>query len=96
MEIHKLALALIFFSPPSFHSPHSRVEGCDGPGEGKHIVFLAGDQKYRSEETLPALARIVAKNFGFQCTALFSIDQATGEIVAGNSNMPGMRRESKA
>ena len=34
-------------------------EGTEGPGKGKHIVFLAGDHEYRSEETLPALARIL-------------------------------------
>jgi putative membrane-bound dehydrogenase-like protein len=65
-------------------------EGFDGPGKGKHIVFLAGDHEYRSEETLPELARILAKHHGFKCTVLFNIDDATGEIVAGNSNMPGL------
>ncbi len=65
-------------------------EGTAGPGLGKHIVFLAGDHEYRSEETLPALARILAKHHGFKCTVLFNIDPKTGEIVAGNSNMPGM------
>lgn len=64
--------------------------GSSGPGAGKLIVFLAGDNAYRSEETLPALARIMAKHHGFRCTVLFNIDQETGEIVAGNSNSPGM------
>jgi putative membrane-bound dehydrogenase-like protein len=65
-------------------------EGTEGPGKGKHIVFLAGDHEYRSEETLPALARLLAKHQGFKCTVLFNIDPATGDITAGNSNMPGM------
>lgn len=65
-------------------------EGKAGPGVGKHIVFLAGDHEYRSEETLPALARILAKHHGFKCTVLFNVDKETGEIVPGNSNMPGM------
>ena len=65
-------------------------DGTDGPGAGKHIVFLAGDHEYRSEETLPALARILAKHHGFKCTVLFNIDPETGEIVAGNSNLPGI------
>ena len=65
-------------------------EGTDGPGKGKHIVFMAGDHEYRSEESLPALARLLAKHQGFKCTVLFNIDPASGEIVAGNSNMPGM------
>lgn len=65
-------------------------EGTEGPGKGKHIVFLAGDHEYRSEESLPELARILAKRHGFKCTVLFNIDPETGEIVAGNSNIPGM------
>ena len=65
-------------------------EGTDGPGKGKHIVFLAGDHEYRSEESLPELARILAKNQGFKCTVLFDIDKE-GDIVAGEvANMPGM------
>ncbi len=27
-------------------------EGKQGPGKGKHIVFLTGDEEYRSEEGL--------------------------------------------
>ncbi|TWU58589.1 Trehalose utilization [Rubripirellula tenax] len=66
-------------------------EGAEGFGHGKHIVFLAGDHEYRSEESLPALARILAKRHGFKCTVLFNIDPKSGEIVAGTpSNIPGM------
>ncbi|MCA9121067.1 MAG: ThuA domain-containing protein [Planctomycetaceae bacterium] len=65
-------------------------EGTGGVGAGKHIVLLAGDHEYRSEETLPALARILAKHHGFKCTVLFDVDPETGEIVPGNSNMPGI------
>jgi type 1 glutamine amidotransferase len=64
-------------------------EGGAGPGQGKHIVFLAGDHEYRSEETLPALARILAKHHGFKCTVLFTVDPASGEIVPGCDNLPG-------
>ena len=63
-------------------------EGTTGPGAGKHIVFLAGDHEYRSEEALPALARILAKHHGFKCTVLFNVDKQTGFILPGNSNMP--------
>jgi type 1 glutamine amidotransferase len=64
-------------------------QGAEGPGKGRHIVFLAGDHEYRSEETLPALARILAKHHGFRCTVLFSVDKASGEIKPGSSYMPG-------
>lgn len=88
-------LLLTLFSLASLAIPANAAplvyEGTDGPAKGRHIVFLAGDHEYRSEETLPALARILAKNFGCKCTVLFNIDQATGEIAAGNSNMPGLK-----
>lgn len=78
------------FNTGSLNAAELVYQGTEGPGKGKHIVFLAGDHEYRSEETLPALARILAKHHGFKCTVLFNIDQASGEIVAGNSNMPGL------
>lgn len=66
-------------------------EGTEGPGKGKHIVFMADDHEYRSEESLPGLARLLAKHQGFKCTVLFGIDPASGEIVGGDkSNMPGI------
>lgn len=85
----QLLVALLFFTA-STHAAPLVFEGSDGPGKGKHIVFLAGDHEYRSEETLPAMARLLAKHHGFKCTVLFNIDPESGEIVAGNSNMPGM------
>ncbi len=65
-------------------------EASTGIGAGKHIVFLAGDHEYRSEETCPALARILAKRFGFKCTVLFNVDKE-GFITPGNNNMPGLK-----
>lgn len=49
-------------------------EGNDGPGKGKHVVFLTGDEEYRSEEGLPMLAKILSQRHGFTCTVLFSLD----------------------
>lgn len=57
--------------------------------KGKKIVLIASDHEYRAEETIPALARILAKHHGFDCTVLFGLD-ANGEIEAGASNIPGM------
>ena len=36
-------------------------EGSGGIGQGKHIVFIANDHEYRSEEACPTLAKILAK-----------------------------------
>ena len=84
-------LLLTLFSLVTFASAAPLVfEGTEGPGKGKHIVFLAGDHEYRSEESLPAIARLLAKHQGFKCTVLFDIDKE-GDIVAGEvANMPGM------
>ena len=46
----------------------------DGPGKGKHIVFLSGDEEYRSEEGLPMLAKLLSQRHGFKCTVLFALD----------------------
>src|SRR5580658_5164476 len=48
--------------------------GKDGPGKGKHIVFVGGDEEYRSEEGLPMLAKILSQRHGFTCTVLFALD----------------------
>lgn len=50
-------------------------EGRGGPGKGKHIVFLSGDEEYRSEEALPMLAKILSQRHGFKCTVLFSQEE---------------------
>lgn len=72
-------------------NPHLVVyQGDRGPGRGKHIVFLAGDHEYRSEETLPALARMLAKHYGFTCSVFFTTDPKTGFIEPGSSNIAGL------
>ena len=46
----------------------------EGPGKGKHIVLLAGDEEYRSEEAMPMLGKLLSQRHGFKCTVLFSVD----------------------
>ena len=67
-------------------------DGHDGPGKGKHIVLVSGDEEYRSEEALPQLGKILAKHHGFKCTVLFAIDPKTGEINPNVSNIPGLEQ----
>lgn len=64
-------------------------KGDKGPGLGKKIVFVATDHEYRGEETLPAMARILAKNYGFTCTVVFGLDD-NGNILPGSSNLRGL------
>lgn len=49
--------------------------GAEGPGKGKHIVLIAAEQEYRSEQALPMLAKILSQRHGFDCTVLFSINE---------------------
>jgi type 1 glutamine amidotransferase len=66
-------------------------EGKKGPGKGKHIVFVVGDQEYRSEESMPQLAKILAVHHGFKCTVLLPINRQTGEIDPMTSDhIPGL------
>jgi hypothetical protein len=66
-------------------------DGFDGPGAGKHIVLVSGDEEYRSEEALPQLGKILAKRHGFKCTVLFAIDPETGIINPQiQNNIPGL------
>lgn len=60
-----------------------------GAANGKHLVLIASDHEYRAEETIPALARILAFHHGFDCTVLFGLNDH-GEIEAGASNIPGL------
>src|SRR5687767_7588891 len=66
-------------------------EGAAGPGKGKHIVLVSGDEEYRSEETLPQLGKILARHHGFKCTVLFAIDPSDGTINPNRrDNIPGL------
>lgn len=66
--------------------------GVRGPGLGKHIVLVAGDDaEYHSEEALPSLAKILAVRHGFTCTVLFSINPDDGTIDPRvKKNIPGL------
>ena len=57
------ALTSLTFEPPA-----------GVPAQGRHVVFLSGDEEYRGEEALPMLAKVLSQRHGFRCTVLFSLD----------------------
>lgn len=66
-------------------------EGGEGPGKGKHIVLVSGDDEYRSEESMPMMAKILSEKYGFHTTVLFPIDPETGNVVPSyQNNIPGL------
>ncbi len=92
MNAH-LVHALLFLATSFLHGAEDRLvfEGDSGVGAGKHIVFVSGDEEYRSEECLPMLARILSGRQGFKCTVLFAMDPATGTIAPDvTTNLPGL------
>jgi hypothetical protein len=67
------------------------LKGKQGPGKGKKVVLIAGDDEYHSEEGLPQLAKILALRHGFTCTVLFSINSQDGTIDPHERrNIPGL------
>ena len=86
-----LTVALSLSSAGLAADPWLTFEGGEGPGKGKHVVFLSGDEEYRSEEALPMLAKILATRHGFKCTVLFAIDPADGTVAPNvTNNIPGL------
>ena len=89
--MNRLVCVLLLLLSSNVNADVLVYEGTEGIGQGKHIVFIAGDHEYRSEESLPMLARIMAKHHGFKCTVLFNIDPNTETIAAGKpSTIPGL------
>ena len=81
------ASANAFAADPWFTS-----EGASGPGKGKHIVMIAAEEAYRSEESMPMMAQILSRQ-GFKCTVLFAIDPADGTINPKiKDNIPGLEQ----
>lgn len=85
-------ILLISFGCQAQQDPRWLVfEGKSGPGKGKHIVLVSGDDEYRSEESMPMLGKLLAQHYGFKCTVLFPIDPETGDIVPSyQNNIPGL------
>src|ERR1051325_4652186 len=96
--IPRLALALVAILW-SAHAADDRLvlSGARGPGAGKRVVLVSGDEEYRSEQALPQLARILSARHGFECTVLFAIDPKDGTVNPNfASNIPGLETLDKA
>jgi azurin len=61
----------------------------DGPGRGKHVVLISGDEEYRSEEGLPMLAKVLSQRHGFKCTVLFALGDDGTINPDKNMSLPG-------
>lgn len=77
-------------APARADDPWVVIEGESGPGKGKHVVLVSGDEEYRSEEALPQLAKVLAKRHGFTCTVLFAVDKDGTVNPNRVDNIPGL------
>lgn len=73
-----------------------KFTGGEGPGKGKHVVLLAGDEEYRSEEAMPLMARILVEKHGFDTTVLFSADKDGTINPKAADNLSGSEALSSA
>lgn len=71
-----LGCVLAAFTTPALSAASTSITypAKPGPGAGRHLVFLTGDEEYRGEEGLPMLAKILSQRHGFKCTVLFALD----------------------
>jgi len=77
-----LILSSAFLSADS--SKVLTLKGKKGPGQGKAIVLVSGDEEYRTEESMPMLAKILSQKHGFTCKVLFAWDK-TEEYIDPNN-----------
>lgn len=63
----------------------------NGKDKGKKIVLISGDEEYRSEESMPMLAKILSVRHGFETVVLFAIDPQSGQINPEHTkSIPGL------
>lgn len=75
-NIHtRIAAAGIALSTAAAHASDEMPNIAHLAGEeGKpHLVFITGDEEYRSEETMPMLARILHRDHGFTVSICFAL-----------------------
>ncbi|AWV98388.1 ThuA domain-containing protein [Arcticibacterium luteifluviistationis] len=62
--------AALFISLSSCSNPETKTE------KKPHIVFVIGDEEYRSEESMPMLAKILKRDLNADITLCYSVDSA--------------------
>lgn len=86
-----LFMAILSLATCEAGDPFLTIDGQAGLGKGQHIVFVTGEEYYRSEEGMSMFAKIMARHHGYRCTVLFSIDPVSGHINPNrNTSIPGL------
>ncbi len=70
--------------------------GADAPRK-PHVVFVTGDCEYRSEITMPMIARILEERHGMTTTVCYAVDERTGQKAPKHlTNIQGLEALEKA
>jgi len=64
-------------------APETTTESSVEEGDRPKIVFVTGDEEYRSEESMPMLAKMVERNLGAETVVGYSLD-SSGVIDPNN------------
>lgn len=64
-------------------------EPAKGGDEAKRVVLVAGDEEYRTEESMPMLGKLLSQKHGFHCTVVFS-HSSDGSYIDPN-NQTGLK-----
>lgn len=83
-------IALALFIQPATAKQWADFKPPADKANGKRVILMAGDEEYRSEESMPMLAKILSQRHGFDCTVLFSQNPESGVIDPVNqTHVPG-------
>ena len=80
----KLLITLLILLMSLMFAKHHEIlhlPGNDEPGQGKTVVLISGDEEYRTEETMPMLAKILSQKHGFECKVLFRVDKMESILI---------------
>ncbi len=70
------------------------LAGCGGSQtpSAPHIVFVTGDEEYRSEESMPMLARILKRDYGFRVSVSYALNEEGFIDPNVTDNIEGLER----
>ena len=92
MHLHILtSILLVFCVSSAFAKDWLHLKPSPDKANGKTIVFVTGDDEYKSETSMPMMAHILAERHGFDCKVLFAINRKTGVIdTHQRDHIPGL------
>jgi len=85
-----IGLAVLSQSLESYAADRLEFKSPHATDTTKHIVLIAGDEEYRTEESMPMLAKILSARQDYNCTVLFSFGPDGADYIDPN-NQQGLR-----